>query len=180
MLQLDFPGYETWDPVKEEFIYTQGAKNVQLEHSLLSISKWESKYHKPFLETKMSIEELIYYISKCMCITKGVNEDIFLHTPKSLLDEINAYINDPMTATPKLPSDKGPSNEIITSELIYYWMSQGNINWDAERWHLNRLLKLIELTSYKNTPPEKRSKADMFKDRREENARRRALWNTKG
>ena len=115
-----------------------------------------------------------------MCITKGINEDIFLHAPKSILDEINAYINDPMTATPKLPSDKGASNEIITSELIYYWMSQGNINWDAERWHLNRLLKLIELTSYKNTPPEKRSKADMFKDRREENARRRALWNTKG
>lgn len=179
MLQLQIPGYEQWDPGKEEFIYAPGAK-VQLEHSLLSISKWESKFHKPFLDTKLDGEELLYYVSNCMLITKGVSEDIFQHLSPSNIMDIKDYINDPMTATPELPSDGNSSHEMITSELIYYWMNQGQIPWDAERWHLNRLMRLIQLTSYKNTPPEKRSKQDIARSRREENARRRAMWNTKG
>lgn len=179
MLQLHIPDYEQWDQGKEEFIYTRGA-DVQLEHSLLSIVKFESHYHIPFIGTKLTDEQLIYYIGKCMLISKGVNEDIFRHLSPGNIVEVNDYIHDPMTATPSLPSSGSISTEVITNELIYYWMGQNQIPWDAERWHLNRLMKLIELTSYKNTPPEKRSKQDMAKSRREENARRRALWNTKG
>lgn len=179
MLQLHIGGTEKWDPSKEEFIYTSDV-TVQLEHSLLSISKWEAHYHKPFLDTKLTPEEMKYYVSKCMLITKGVSEDIFDNISSANVKEVMDYINDPMTATPKLPSSGDGHEEVITNELIYYWMNEAKIPWDAERWHLNRLLKLIELTSYKNTPPEKRSKADMAKSRREENARRRALWNTKG
>lgn len=179
MLQLQIPDYEQWDPGKEEFIYTSGAK-VQLEHSLLSISKFESKWHVPFMDTKLEGDMFIDYVSRCMLITKGVNEDIFKHLSNGNIQEIRDYINDPMTATPNLPSTGSKNHDIITNELIYYWMNQANIPWEAERWHLNRLLKLIELTSYKNTPAEKKSKAELARERREENARRRAMWNTKG
>lgn len=179
MLPLHIEVPDKWDPVKEEFILTP-AKDVQLEHSLISIVKWESHYHKPFLRTQLTGEELLYYISNCMCITKNVDEDIFRTMDRQLLEQVKDYIADPMTATPKLPGKDGTDTEMITSELIYYWMTQLSIPWEAERWHLNRLMRLIELANYKNTPPEKRSKIDMAKSRREENDRRRALWKTKG
>lgn len=179
MLQLSIPYPEKWDPVKEVFIYTPDTK-VQLEHSLLSIAKWEAHYHKPFINTKMDDEETIYYVAHCMCVTKNVDEDIFRHMDYSLVKRIKDYIADPMTATPNLKGNGGHDEETITSELIYYWMVSLNIPWEAEKWHLNRLLKLIELSNWKNTPPEKRSKADMAKSRTEENARRRAKWNTRG
>ena len=134
------------------------------------------------VKDKKTYEETLSYI-KCMTLN-NVDDNVYLVLPDNVIREINEYVETDQTATwfseDTSLNGKSKSKETVTSELIYYWMNQNQIPWDAERWHLNRLMKLIELTSYKNTPPEKRSKQDIAKSRREENARRRALWNTKG
>lgn len=145
---------EYYDEVKNEFVYTK-EQTLQLEHSLVSLSKWESKWHKPFLSPDdKSSEEVIDYV-KCMTITQNVKPEVYNYLTKGNLEDINNYIDNPMTATTFNSERKSPSREIITSEIIYYWMITLNIPFECQKWHLNRLLTLIKVCNIKSNPPKK-------------------------
>lgn len=181
MLTITVPiSPEGWDEVKQEFVEPQHV-TLQMEHSLISLSKWESKWEKPFYSKKeVSSEEMLDYI-KCMTLTEGVDDDVYNHLTEKNVDEIKKYIENPMTATTFRKDNKGSANgETITSELIYYWMISSNIPFECQYWHLNRLLTLIRVCSIKNNPPKKRSKRDIMSQNAALNAARRKQLNTKG
>ena len=181
MLQITVPiSPEGWDAEKEEFIAPQ-TKVLQLEHSLVSLSKWESKWHKPFLaKNNKTLEETIDYI-KCMTITQNVNPNVYEHLTKQNMDMIGTYIDDSMTAT-FFTEDKmrRTNREIITSELIYYWMIALNIPFECQKWHLNRLLTLIKVCNIKNQPPRKMSTRDRLSRNAALNEARRKKFDSKG
>ena len=181
MLQITVPiSPEIWDEKNEEFIEPKTA-SLQLEHSLVSISKWESKWHKPFLSKEpKTVEETIDYI-KCMTLTQNVKPEVYNHLSKENIEEINAYIDDPKTATTFSKDRKSArSREIITSELIYYWMIALNIPFECQKWHLNRLLTLIRVCEVKNTPGKKMSQREVLNQYAAINAANRKRFNTKG
>lgn len=181
MLQITVPiSPEGWDAEKEEFIAPQ-TKVLQLEHSLVSLSKWESKWHKPFLaKNNKTLEETTDYI-KCMTITQNVNPDIYEHLTKQNMDMIGEYIDDSMTATFFTEEKiRRANSEIITSELIYYWMIALNIPFECQKWHLNRLLTLIKVCNIKNQPQKKMSTRDRLSRNAALNAARRKQLNSKG
>lgn len=181
MFQLEIPICpECWDEEKEEFVEAKTV-TLQLEHSLVSLSKWESKWHKPFLSNaNITGKESLDYI-RCMTITKNVNPEVYLHITKENVDAVIAYINEPMTATTFSDDRKGKSNkEIVTSELIYYWMIAYNIPFECQKWHLNRLLTLVRVCGIKNAPPKKRSKREIMQSNTALNAARRAKLHSKG
>lgn len=182
MLTITIPiTQEGWDEEKQEFVEPK-YQILQLEHSLVSLSKWESKWQKPFYSKKdMSDEEVLDYI-KCMTLSKNIKPDVYNHLTRENIKDIMDYIGSPMTATTFSKDDKNPNNrEIITSELIYYWMISSNIPFDpCQKWHLNRLITLIRVCSIKNTPPKKRSKRDIMSRNAALNASRRRQMNTKG
>lgn len=180
MLQITVPGMEFWDEKKEEFVYLD-EKTIQLEHSLVSISKWESKWHKPFLlKDEKTTDEILDYI-KCMTVTQNVKPDVYWRLTSDNVNEIKAYIEDSMTATTFYEDGvtKG-SREVVTSELIYYWMVALGIPSEYQKWHLNRLLTLIRVCNVKNAPPKKRSKRDIMSRNAALNAARRKQYNTRG
>ena len=180
MLRVTIPAIELWDESKEEFINTKG-QTLQLEHSLVSLSKWESKWCKPFIskDTKTEEEELDYI--RCMTITQNVDPDVYKFIPNDIRKEIKEYINAPMTATWFNEDKKGKyDSEQITSELVYYWMIAQNIPFECEKWHLNRLLTLIKVCNIKNQPPKKMSKKALMSRNAALNAARRKQLNTKG
>ena len=179
MLQITSPAMnDLWDERNQQFLSIKET-TIQLEHSLLSISKWESKWNKSFINTKdKTEEELIDYI-KCMTITKNVDPNIYVCLTAENIQEIVNYINAPMTAT--TIRDTGKSNhEIVTSELIYYWMISLNIPVKFEKWHLNRLITLIRVCSIKNQPAKKMSRGEIMQRNAALNAARKKRWNTKG
>ena len=180
MLRITIPAIELWDENKEEFINTK-EQTLQLEHSLVSLSKWESKWNKPFLskDTKTEEEELDYI--KCMTITQNVDPNVYKFIPLNIREEIKEYINAPMTAT-WFSEDKNTksSSEQITSELIYYWMVAQNIPFECEKWHLNRLITLIKICNIKSQPPKKMGKKAIMSRNAALNAARRKQLNTKG
>ena len=180
MLRITIPAIELWDENKEEFINTK-EQTLQLEHSLVSLSKWESKWNKPFLskDTKTEEEELDYI--KCMTITQNVDPNVYKFIPLNVREEIKEYINAPMTAT-WFSEDKNTksSSEQITSELIYYWMVAQNIPFECEKWHLNRLLTLIKICNIKSQPSKKMGKKTIMSRNAALNAARRKQLNTKG
>ena len=180
MLEIHIQESEDFNEETEEFIQIPG-RTLLLEHSLKSISKWESKWKKPFLETKeLTSDEILDYI-KCMTITKNVQDDIYLHLNYDNIEKIRKYIEDPMTATVfSEEKKKAGKQEFITSELIYYWMVAQQIPFECENWNLNRLLVLIRICSIKNTPDKKMSKRDIAKKNSALNAKRKAQYNTKG
>lgn len=180
MLQIEIPSRELWDETNEEFITFEGQK-LTLEHSLISISKWESKWHKPFIsKIDKTSEETIDYI-KCMTITPNVDLDIYNYVTNDNIAKVNEYIADSMSAT-KVKELKGNTrnNEPVTSELIYYWMFSLNIPKECEQWHLNRLLTLIKIFNIKNTPAKKMSKQELMSRNAAINAARRKKLNSKG
>lgn len=181
MLTITVPiSPEGWDEAKQEFVDPK-CQTLQLEHSLVSLSKWESKWKKPFYSKKeLSSEETLDYI-KCMTLTKNVSSDVYDHLTQENIKDVMDYISDPMTATTFGKDEKASNNrEIITSELIYYWMIASNIPFECQKWHLNRLITLIRVCSVKNTPPKKRSKRDIMSRNAALNASRRKQMNTKG
>lgn len=181
MLQLVIPlSPEGWDEKTEQFVEAK-TQTLQLEHSLVSLSKWESKWEKPFFsKDEKTYEEILDYI-KFMTISKNVNPDLYSRLTQDNIREINAYIEAPMTAT-TFAKDKNQAKnrEIITAELIYYWMIALNIPFECQKWHLNRLLTLIRVCNVKNTPPKKMSKRDLASRNAQLNAARRQRLNTKG
>lgn len=181
MLTITIPAIEGFDDEKQEFVTISKEQTLQLEHSLVSLSKWESKWCKPFLsKDEKTVEETIDYI-KCMTITQNVNPDVYNYLSPSNVKEINKYIEAPMTATTfREDNQKGRSKEIVTSDLIYYWMISLNIPMECQKWHLNRLLTLIRVCNVKNAPPKKRSKKEMASEYARLNAERKKRLNTKG
>ena len=180
MLQLKFQDTEFWDEVSEKFVTVKG-QTIQLEHSLVSISKWESKWKKPFLSREgHTQEETVDYV-RCMTITQNVNPLLYqLLTPEQIAS-INQYIDDPMTATTIAKQEgKGASARIITSEEIYYAMVAYQIPFECQRWHFNRLMMLIRVCDEKNKPKKKMRKGEIAKRNRSLNAARRARLGTKG
>lgn len=180
MLEIVIPGAEQWDEVKQEFISTK-EQTLKLEHSLVSLSKWESKWCQPFLSKKdKTVEQTIDYI-KCMTLTQNVDPNVYNLLTKDNILKINEYISAPMTATTFHRENRGGGNgEIITSELIYYWMVSLNIPFECQKWHLNRLFTLIKVCSIKNQPPKKMSKKDILSRNASLNAARRKQLNSKG
>ena len=180
MLRITIPAAELWDEEKQEFVNTK-EQTLQLEHSLVSISKWEAKWHKAFLSKQdKTYEETLDYI-RCMTITQNVNPEVYTRLTRANIEQVNEYISAPMTAT-YFADDKSakPSRETVTAELIYYWMIVLNIPFECQKWHLNRLLTLIRVCNVKNTPPKKRSKKEIMNQNAALNAARRKQLNTKG
>lgn len=180
MLQISIGQDEYFDENEQRFIKIKPV-TVRLEHSLKSLSKWESKWKKPFLSKKgITKEESIDYI-RCMETTGLVDPKIFDYITSEQQSQIDDYINDKMTAT--IVNHKGPqkpSREIITAEIIYFWMIQHGIPFECEKWHLNKLLMLIEVCNVKGGPNKKMSMKDQMAEQRALNAARRAKHKTKG
>ena len=180
MLQITIPAGERWDEGKQEIIQVKG-HTLQLEHSLISLSKWESKWCKAFLSNKdKTYEETMDYI-KCMTITPNVDPDIYNYLTSDNINQINEYIGAPMTAT-YFSEDKSrkAGREVVTAELIYYWMISLNIPFECQKWHLNRLLALIRVCNIKNQPPKKMSKREIMSRNAALNAARRSQMGTTG
>lgn len=179
MLQIIVPEIEFYDERVEEFV-TCKAQVLQLEHSLVSISKWESRWNKPFLDGKdKTYEELIHYI-ECMTITQNVKPDVYKRLTQQNVSDINAYIESPMTATTFSDKDQSINREIITSEIIYYWMVTFNIPFECQKWHLNRLLTLIKVCNIKSNPPKKMGRQEILQKNKQLNEARKAKLNTRG
>lgn len=181
MLQITVPAIELWDEQKQEFI-TGKEQTLCLEHSLVSLSKWESKWNKIFLDKReKSLEETLDYI-KCMTLTQNVKPEVYSRLTVENFKQINEYIEAPMTATTFYNDKRGTiSREKVTSELIYYWMIALNIPFDpCQKWHLNRLLTLIRVCNVKNAPPKKLSKREIASRNAALNAQRRKQLNTRG
>lgn len=179
MLRLIVPPNEKYNEFTGKFVEFHGA-TIQLEHSLVSISKWEQKWHKPFLTNeKKTIPETVDYI-RCMTLTQNVPPEVYDNLTDANIEAVNAYIEDPMTATWFSKEEKGGSREIITNEIIYYWMITLNIPVEFQKWHLNHLLTLIQVCNLKNSPQKKLSREELAARNRKLNAERRAAMNSKG
>lgn len=174
---------ESYDDEKQEFVKVirPGDVELQLEHSLVSLSKWESLHEKPFLgDGSKTGEEVLSYI-ECMTVGEIPRGDIFHHLSEKNFEEINAYIEKKMTATWFSEIEPQSRNqEKVTAELIYYWMTVFNIPWEAQHWHLNRLFTLIRICNLKQQKPKPMSKAEVARRNRELNAKRKAELGTKG
>lgn len=182
MLKITIPDVDGWDQYKEEFVKIKGSV-LTLEHSLISLQKWEAKWHKPYLSDKAKTpEEMIDYI-RCMSLTQNVDDDIFNYIPESEIKKVADYIDNPMTATTfsngGLPGN-GRKGEIITAEIIYYWMIALNIPMEYRKWHLNQLLTLIRVCEIKQSPGKKMGKGELAARNRALNAQRRAKMHTHG
>lgn len=181
MLQITIPETELFDEVRQEFINVDKPTTLTLEHSLVSISKWESKWKKPYLTDEVkSVEETIDYI-RCMTITQNVNPNIYYALTDQNFREVEEYIHDPHSATTIVEYGKAKkTTEKVTSELIYYWMCAYQIPFEAQKWHFNRLMNLIRIAGIKNNPDKKMNQRDAMKTQRELNAMRRAKSKSKG
>lgn len=180
MLSLLIKGGELYDESKNEFVVSKD-QTIVLEHSLVSISKWESRWKRPFFsKDRKSIEESRDYI-KCMTITQNVQDDVYIRMSDSDMQKVNDYIDDSMTATTFAKSDSdSKSIEIITSEIIYYWMVTLDIPMECQKWHINRLLTLIQVCNVKNQKPKKMSRRDLASRNKRLNEERRKAMQTKG
>lgn len=175
MLQISIPETEFYNELTEEFALVKPC-TLQLEHSLLSLSKWESKWCKPFLGKEEKTEEMTRDYIRCMTLNKDVDPMVYNAIPSKEFLKIQEYIRAPMTATWfNDRENRPPSRQVITSELIYYWMIAQNIPMECEKWHLNRLFTLIRICGEKNKPQKKMSK----KDRAGLMAKRRAASHAK-
>lgn len=181
MLKLDIKiSDELYDDIKEEFI-PPVIKTIELEHSLISLSKWESKFEKPFLGLKeKTTEDILGYIY-CMIVTPDYPHDIVSKFSQENLEVVQEYIDAKMTAT-WFPEEKNqrPNREVITSEVIYYWLTTYQIPWEAQYWHLNRLFTLIKVFNAKNSKPTKMSRAEMLAQRKALNDQRKQQYKTNG
>jgi hypothetical protein len=180
MLTIVVPGEEYFDDEKQEFV-TKGDVTLHLEHSLVSLSKWEEIYEKPFLSNEEKTpEEVLVYI-ECMILDPEIPPGVLSQIDDTIGSKINQYINSKKSATwfnelPPAPK----SSEMITSELIYYWLVMFRIPFEVENWHLNRLFNLIKICNIKNSKPKKMSRSELAARNRELNAKRKAQLGTRG
>lgn len=183
MLRLSLPKLETWDEKTEEF-KEFGGITVELEHSLYTISEWESKWKIPFAtQNGLTRQQLMDYIMNYMCQTPNVPQDAWLALSAKELNQINEYLEDPACATTIKRLEGPPTGgrkETVSAELIYYYMTQFNIPFECEHWHLNKLMKLIDVCAIKNTPPKKMGKREAAIQQAKLNAARRAKSGSRG
>ena len=180
MLQITIPAAHLWDEKNEVFIETK-EQTLQLEHSLVSLSKWESKWCKPFLSKNAKTKEEVIDYVRCMTITQNVNPDAYMYLTNDNFEQIQKYIDAPMTATFFSDNKKSkPNKEIVTSELIYYWMIALNVPFECQKWHINRLLTLIKVCNIKNQPPKKISRREIMSRNAALNQARGQQLNTRG
>lgn len=182
MLEIVLNPVESWDENKEEFVDTFEGATLHLEHSLVSLSKWESKWCRPFLHKgPASEDEVIDYI-KCMTLDSNIDNSVYEYLSTDNIEQIKSYINAPMTATTFAHVTKkvSASRELVTSELIYYWMTTLHIPMECQEWHLNRLLTFVQLCNIKSQPPKKMSKREIMSRNAALNAARRKQYNTSG
>ena len=181
MLRITVPGGEYYDEVNEMFLYTKETE-LQMEHSLISVSKWEARWHKAYnTKREKTPEELLDYF-RCMTINRA-DPEVFNRLTAQNIEDIMTYINEPMTAV-YFPSQEesnstGPK-DTVTSELLYYYMITFGIPFECEKWHLNKLLALIEVCARKNAPAKKMSRSAINAKNTKLNAARRRAHNTKG
>jgi hypothetical protein len=181
MLRLVIPiSPEGWDESRQEFVESK-VQVLELEHSLVALQAWESKWHKAFLSKKEKTEEETLDYIRCMTLTPNVDPDVYNHLTSENVKQINDYISNPMTAT-YFPQDQSSKNsrEVTTAELIYYWMIALQIPVEFKNWHLNQLLTLIKVCNMKNAPAKKRSGRQLIQDYAAMNAARKKEWNSKG
>lgn len=180
MLRLIVDESEVYDEESETF-ETLAAVVIDLEHSLVSLSKWESVFEKPFLSSgEKTSEEILFYI-RCMIVTPNLDFDVLNRLSYSNIEEIQKYIDSKQSATTfGIMPERRSRGEVITSELIYYWIVSFNIPFECQHWHLNRLFSLIRICNIKNSKPKKMSRFEIAQRNRELNAKRRAELGTKG
>lgn len=180
MLTITVGATDVFDETSDSF-GQQGGVELQLEHSLVSLSKWESMHEKPFLgKEDKTTEEVLSYV-KCMLQGEKPPEEILHQLSEENLKQINAYIDKKMSATWFSERTRSPAvSEVITAELIYYWMVAYNIPWEAQHWHLNRLFTLIRVCGLKQEKPKKMSPGEVARRNRELNAQRKAQMQSKG
>ena len=174
---------ELWDERTQEFVYLppQREQVLKLEHSLVSISKWESKWHKPFLTKQEKTKDEVRDYIRCMTLTPNVDESVYSRLTKKNFNDVYEYIKDPMTASNVPDRKNGKVNrETPTSELIYYWMISEGIPVEFERWHINRLMTLIKMCTYKNQSPTKRNRKDVAREYAALNEARRKANHSRG
>jgi hypothetical protein len=176
MLEIDVVLEESYDETNEKFVVSNSV-TVQLEHSLVSLSKWESLWEEPFLSNKDKTQKQTLSYVELMLVDPNLSPEVFRKLVENHLEQVKDYVGASMTAT-KVPVDPNapPSREIVTAELIYYWMISMNVPVEFEHWHLNRLMTLIRVINHKNTPKKKMTS----KERRDLNRSRQAQYNTKG
>lgn len=180
MLTITVGATESYDDEKQEFV-SQGGEELQLEHSLVSLSKWEAIHEKPFLgDGSKTSEEILSYV-ECMTVGEIPRGEILQQLSPKNVEQINAYVDKKMTATWFSEIEpKARNQEKVTAELVYYWMTVFNIPWEAQHWHLNRLFTLIRICNLKQQKPKSMSKAEVAQRNRELNAKRKAELKTKG
>ena len=185
MLKITIPDVvDGWDQVKKQFVNQKGA-TLFLEHSLVSLQKWESKWHVPYLTNDKKTNEQVMDYIKCMVVMpKEFDEKVLDYIPKTEMEKIVNYISDPMTATTfnkdRRVEGKSPNKEIVTAEVIYSWMIALNIPVEYRKWHLNQLLTLIRVCEKNNAPKEKMGKNEILARNRALNAQRRAKHHSRG
>ena len=183
MLHLRIPEQELWNPISEKFIRVK-AVDLDLEHSLASVSNWESKWHVPFHDDRKekTFEQSIDYV-RCMTLTPDVDSDVYKYLTQQNVKDIMDYIGDSSTATWFNDANrKSGKREIITAEIIYYWMTVYNIPESYQTWHLNKLMTLLRVCAEKNNPEKnkKMANANLASQRRALNAARKKKFHTKG
>lgn len=179
-LRIVIPAAEQFNYDTNEFLETK-EQVLQLEHSLVSISKWEAIYHKPFLSQKpKTTAETIDYI-RCMTLTQNVDPNVYTAITQDIIDRVTTYINASMTAT-TFSNEEGQGGrfKVITSELIYYWMIKNSIPFECQKWHLDRLLTLIHVCNVENSPKKKMSSQEILRQNHALNEARKAKFKTRG
>src|SRR3982750_1983501 len=180
MLSITIGATDVYDESADKFS-TQGGVELQFEHSLVSLSKWESEFEKPFLgKEERTSEETLAYL-QCMILTPNPPGDFLQRLSQENLEALHTYIERKMTATWFSDQPGAPkSREVITSELVYYWMTVFTIPFECETWHLNRLFTLIRICNIKQAKPQKMSRSEIAARNRQLNAQRRAQLSTRG
>lgn len=184
MYTFEFPGGELFSESFDEVSFVRlPPQTITMEHSLISLAKWEGRHHKAFLKegANLTTEEQLDYFY-CMCITKDVNPLVFACAGDKEIRKLNDYISDPMTAVKfrSTPENGRGTRDVVTADLIYYWMVSLNIPFECEKWHLNRLLALIRVCNMKNAPPKNMSKREILRNNHALNQARRARTGSKG
>lgn len=178
-ITITIPPAQLWDKKNEIFVYTK-EQTVMLEHSLVSMSKWEAKWHIPYLSKDNKTREQILDYILCMCLTKNVDPKVFNYLTNNNISDITKYIEDPMTATWINKKDKTRSRRVITSELLYSYMFSLNIPIECEKWHLNRLITLIDVCGEENRPKKGKKGKELYSRNNALNEARKMKLHTKG
>lgn len=180
MLEIKVPPSKFFDDERERFIKVAGG-TLQLEHSLISVSKWEAVWNVHFLNNKnITDEQMVDYV-RCMIVNRPADPQLYKYLSKENLEEVAKYLSAPMTATTfREFGKKAPDRSIITSEQIYSWMVAYGIPFECQKWHIKRLLTLIRVCQANNEPEKKMSRAELAAYNRELNAKRRAQYGTTG